>query len=219
MEPVHILIAEDQVITRSGLRTLLASVPGLEVVGEATNGAEVIEMATALQPEIILMDLIMPEVNGIEATHRIHRTNPRIAILVLTQHDDDTFVFPVIRAGASGYLLKDADRDELVGAIHIVANYGAVFSPGIAQRALQFFQRSAAEIPDQAFDKLTAREYEILTLMAEGYKDREIAERLVISLKTVPNHVGNILHKLQVNDRAIAMHRAWEAGLGRSKTG
>ncbi len=218
MESIHILIVDDQVITRSGLRTLLASIAGLEDVGGAEKGREAIEMATALQPEVILMDWKMPGVDGIEATRSIHRTHPHIAILMLTEYDADKIVFPAIRAGASGYLLKDADLDDLLGAIRIVANGGAVFSAGIAQRALQFFQRFPSDVPDQAFDKLTPREYEVLTLMAEGSNDREIADRLVLSLKTIRNNVANILHKLQVNDRAIAMHRAWEAGLGHPKT-
>ncbi len=214
MDPIHILIADDQAITRSGLRTLLESVPDLEIVGEATNGAEVIELAASLQPDVILMDLRMPEINGIEATRRIHRASPHIGILVVTIFADDTSVFPAIRAGARGYLLKDTDQAELVQAITTVARGGVIFSPGIAHKVLQYLSAPPPNVPKQAFDELTNRERDVLDLIARGYTNAEIAERLGLSPKTVSNNVSNVLLKLQAVDRAKLMLLALEAGLG-----
>ncbi len=214
MDPIHILIADDQAITRSGLRTLLESVPDLEIVGEATNGAEVIELAASLQPDVILMDLRMPEINGIEATRRIHRASPHIGILVVTIFADDTSVFPAIRAGARGYLLKDTDQAELVQAITTVARGGVIFSPGIAHKVLQYLSAPPPNVPKQAFDELTNRERDVLDLIARGYTNAEIAERLGLSPKTVSNNISNVLLKLQAVDRAKLMLLALEAGLG-----
>jgi DNA-binding NarL/FixJ family response regulator len=214
MDSIHILIADDQAITRSGLRTLLESVPELEIVGEATNGAEVIELATSLQPDVILMDLRMPGINGIEATRRIHRTSPHIGILVVTIFADDTSVFPAIRAGARGYLLKDTDQAELVQAITTVARGGVIFSPGIAHKVLQYLSAPPPNVPKQAFDELTNRERDVLDLIARGYTNAEIAERLGLSPKTVSNNISNVLLKLQAVDRAKLMLLALEAGLG-----
>ena len=214
METIRILIVDDQLITRQGLRTLLAATPGIEVIGEAANGAEVIELAVSLQPDVILMDLKMPGINGIEATRRIHRTSPHIAILIVTIFADDTSVFPAIRAGASGYLLKDADQAELVRAIQTVAAGGVIFSPGIARRVLQYLAEPPSNAPPQVFDELTPREHEILELIARGYRNAEIAEQLVLSPKTVSNHVSNVLLKLQAADRTQLMLLALEAGLG-----
>jgi len=214
MDTIHILIADDQAITRSGLRTLLESVPDLEIVGEATNGAEVIELAASLQPDVILMDLRMPEINGIEATRRIHRASPHIGILVVTIFADDTSVFPAIRAGARGYLLKDTDQAELVQAITTVARGGVIFSPGIAHKVLQYLSAPPPNVPKQAFDELTNRERDVLDLIARGYTNAEIAERLGLSPKTVSNNISNVLLKLQAVDRAKLMLLALEAGLG-----
>ncbi|HEY6411961.1 MAG TPA: response regulator transcription factor [Ktedonobacteraceae bacterium] len=215
MDTIRILIVDDQLITRQGLRTLLSATPGIEVIGEAANGAEVIELAASLQPDVILMDLKMPGINGIEATRRIHRTSPHIALLVVTMFADDTSVFPAIRAGASGYLLKDADQAELVRAIQTVAAGGVIFSPGIARRVLQYLAEPPSNAPPQAFDELTPREREILELIARGYRNAEIAEQLVLSPKTVSNHVSNVLLKLQAADRTQLMLLALEAGLGK----
>jgi DNA-binding NarL/FixJ family response regulator len=214
METIRILIVDDQVITRQGLRTLLSTTPGIEIIGEAANGAEVIELAAHLQPDVILMDLKMPGINGIEATRRIHRTSPHIALLIITMFADDTSVFPAIRAGASGYLLKDADQAELVRAIQTVAAGGVIFSPGIARRVLQYLVEPPSNAPPQTFDDLTPREREILELIARGYRNTEIAEQLVLSPKTVSNHVSNVLLKLQAADRTQLMLLALEAGLG-----
>ena len=216
MDTIRILIADDQAITRSGLRTMLESVPDVEIVGEAANGAEVIDLAGALQPDVILMDLRMPGINGIEATRRIHRASPHIGILVVTIFEDDTSVFPAIRAGARGYLLKDADQAELLRAIQTVAHGGVIFSPGIAQKVIKYLSTPPSHAPGQAFDELTKREREILDLIARGYTNAEIADYLQLSPKTVSNNISNVLLKVQATDRAKLMLLALEAGLGQS---
>ncbi|HLB47212.1 MAG TPA: response regulator transcription factor [Anaerolineales bacterium] len=218
MDTIRLLIADDQTITRSGLRTLLASQEAIEVVGEARNGEEAIELAVSLQPDLILMDLRMPGINGIEATRRIHRTSPHIGILVLTVFEDDTSVFPAIRAGARGYLLKNTEQDELLRAIRTVANGGAIFSPGIAGRVLGYLNPPAPNVPKHAFDELTNREREILELIARGKTNSEIAEALSLSPKTVSNNISNVLVKVQATDRAKLMLMALEAGMGSSVT-
>src|SRR5512138_2553937 len=162
MEAIRILIADDQTITRRGLQALLAAQPEIEVVAEAENGEEAVAQAASLQPDVILMDLRMPGINGIEATRRIHRASPHIGILVVTVFEDDTSVFPAIRAGARGYLLKDADQTELLRAIQTVAHGGVIFSAGIAQRVIQYLTAPQPPIAKQAFDELTQREREIL---------------------------------------------------------
>ncbi len=219
MDAIRILIADDQAIARNGLRALLESVPGIEIAGEATNGAEAIALAVARQPDVILMDLRMPGVNGIEATRRIHRASPHIGILVVTIFEDDTSVFPAIRAGARGYLLKDADQTELLRAIHTVAGGGVIFSPGIAGRVLRYLSDSPPPAPAvaQLFDELTGRERDILELLARGDTNAEIAARLGLSPKTVSNHVSNVLLKVQATDRAKLMLLALEAGLGQGR--
>lgn len=215
MGTIRILIADDQTITRSGLRTLLAAPGDVEVVGEARDGEEAIELAAALQPDVILMDLRMPSVNGIEATRRIHRTSPHISILVLTVFEDDTSVFPAIRAGAQGYLLKNTEQDELLRAIHTVAGGGAIFSPGIAQKVLGYLHTPPNAASD-IFDELTAREHEILELIAHGQTNAEIATLLNLSAKTVSNYISNVLLKVHATDRAKLMLMALEAGMGQA---
>ena len=215
MDTTRILIVDDQVITRSGLQNLLTTQPDLEIIGEAKDGQEAIEMASDLQPDVILMDLRMPGTNGIEATRRIRRTSPHIHILVLTVFEDDTSVFPAIRAGASGYLLKNTDQDELMRAVRTVAEGGAIFSPGIAQRVLGYLNAPATAVPDELFDELTAREREILELIAQGKINSEIASILSLSPKTVSNYISNVLLKVHATDRAKLMLMALEAGLGK----
>ncbi|TAH52590.1 MAG: response regulator transcription factor [Chloroflexota bacterium] len=218
MDSIRILIADDQTITRSGLQTMLAEHQDMQVIGEARDGAEVVELAASLQPDVILMDVRMPGINGIEATRRIHRTSPHIRILVLTVFDDDTLVFPVIRAGASGYLLKNTEQDELLRAIRTVANGGAIFSPGIAQKVLGYLNAPQPNAPKESFDELTAREREILELIAQGKTNAEIATTLNLSSKTVSNYISNVLLKLHATDRAKLMLMALEAGMGRADT-
>jgi DNA-binding NarL/FixJ family response regulator len=213
-EPLRILLVDDHPLVRNGLRALLSSMTEMTVVGEATNGEEAITQATELQPDIILMDLHMPKLNGIEATRRILQASPRIGILVLTMLEDDASVFAAMRAGARGYLLKGADQAEVLRAIRAVAHGEAIFSPSIAQRLMQYFANMQPLLPHAAFPDLTEREREILGLIALGKSNADIAEELVLSPKTVSNHVSNIFSKLQVVDRAQAVLRARQAGLG-----
>jgi DNA-binding NarL/FixJ family response regulator len=217
METVRLLIADDQTITRSGLRSLLAAQAGIEVIAEAANGEEAVELAATLQPDVILMDLRMPGINGIEATRRIHRASPHINILMLTVFEDDTSVFPAIRAGARGYLLKNADQAELLRGIKTVANGGAIFSPGIAQRVLGYLNKPEPDLPKNVFDELTQREGEILELLAQGKTNTEIASSMNLSPKTVSNHISNVLLKVQATDRAKLMLMALEAGMGQER--
>lgn len=214
METIRLLIADDQTITRTGLKSLLTLQAGIDIVGEARDGVEVIELAAQLQPDVILMDLRMPGVNGIEATRRIHRVSPHIGILVVTVFEDDTSVFPAIRAGARGYLLKNTEQAELLRAIHTVAHGGAIFSPGIAERVLGYLSAPEPNLPTNAFDELTSREREILELIAQGKTNAEIASTLSLSPKTVSNNISNVLLKVQATDRAKLMLMALEAGLG-----
>jgi DNA-binding NarL/FixJ family response regulator len=217
-EPIRVLIADDQAISRAGLRRLLESTTDLEIVGEASDGSEVVALAAQLQPDVILMDLRMPGINGIDATRRIHRASPHIGILVVTIFGDDTSVFPAIRAGARGYLLKDAEQSELLRAIQTVAGGGVIFSPAIAGRVLRYLadSNSPTTQPAHVFDELTARERDILELLARGNTNPEIAEQLGLTPKTVSNNISNVLLKVQATDRAKLMLMALDAGLGLS---
>jgi len=212
-DPIRILIADDHPVFRFGLRVLLQGEPDMEVVGEATTGREAVDMALDLQPDVVLMDLNMPELNGIDATRRIRAERAEISVLVITMFDDDT-VFAAMRAGARGYLLKGAEGEETLRAVRAVASGEAIFSPTIADRIMYYFAHTPAQAPAGAFPKLTAREREVLALIAKGLTNQAIAARLVLSEKTVRNHVSNIFSKLQVADRAEAIVRAREAGLG-----
>jgi DNA-binding NarL/FixJ family response regulator len=215
LETLRVLVAEDHPLFRKGMISLLSSVPEFEVVGEAATGEEAVARATDLQPDVILMDLQMPEVNGIEATRRILRDNPSVRVLVVTLFEDDDSVFMALRAGARGYVLKDADEEEMVLSIRAVGKGEAIFSPAIATRVLAYFASSPQEgAPPQAFPTLTDREREILRLIAQGHPNPSIARELSLSTKTVGNYVSNIFTKLQVADRAEAIIRAREAGLG-----
>jgi DNA-binding NarL/FixJ family response regulator len=217
METLHVLIADDHPVFRDGLRSLLSSTIEIEVVGEAATGAEVVDLAASLQPDVIVMDLHMPELNGIEATRRVVQASPHIGILVLTMFEDDDSVFAAMRAGARGYLLKGDDQAEIVRAIQAVGSGEAIFGPAIATRVIQYFSAPRGRGPAQAFPELTEREREVLGLIAQGHANQAIAQRLVLSHKTVRNHVSNIFAKLQVADRAQAIVRAREAGLGQEQ--
>ena len=212
-EVVRLLVAEDHPVYRDGLRALLGSLAGVELIGEAEDGDAAVRIATELRPDVVLMDLAMPGRNGIDATRAITAARPEVAILVLTMFADDDSVFSAMRAGARGYLLKDADRDELSRAIDTIANGGAIFGPGVARRVQAFFAATAGARASP-FPELTAREREVLDRIARGEANQEIARRLGISVKTVRNHVSNILDKLMVADRPQAIVRAREAGLG-----
>jgi DNA-binding NarL/FixJ family response regulator len=210
---VRVLIADDHPVFRFGLRTLLKADSTLEIVGEATNGKEAIAQASELSPDVILMDLNMPGMNGIQAIRRILTDHPEVHILVLTMFDDDDSVFAAMRAGARGYLLKGAEGGETLQAIHVVSTGEAIFSPSIAQRLMQYFGASRPRGADQPFPDLTEREREVLALIAQGYTNQAIAERLVITPKTVRNHISAIFSKLQVTSRLEAIMRAKDAGM------
>lgn len=216
-EPIRVLIADDHPLFRSGMRALLAADPDTEVAGEATTGEEVVALAEELQPDVVLMDLKMPGLSGIEATRRILHTSPNARVLVVTMFEDDHSVFSAIRVGARGYVLKGASPDEVLRAIQVVVGGEAIFSPSVATRLIAFFGNLRPEALPQAFPELTEREREILDLLAQGRSNPEIARQLSLSVKTVANHVSNILGKLQLADRAQAMLRAREAGMGQGR--
>ncbi len=210
--PIRILVADDHPLVRKGLRALLESLPDLEIVGEATQGEQAVALASELLPDVVIMDLNMPGVDGIEATRRIEARSPSVGVLVLTMYEDDESVFAAMRAGARGYLMKGAEQDEVVRAINSVAGGEAIFGPSVARRILDYFRLPPPATP--VFPELTVREREVLDLVAAGHPNSVIARRLFLSPKTVSNHVSNIFAKLQVADRAQAIVRARRAGLG-----
>ncbi len=215
MDPIRVLVADDHPVFRYGMRAILASEPDTELVGEATSGEEAVELTQKLRPDVILMDLNMPRVNGIEATRRILEKVPDTGILMLTMFEDDDSVFAAMRAGARGYVLKGADGAETIRAIRAVATGEAIFGPTIARRLTQYFAAPQKEPRSpQPFPELTQRERDILALIAQGYTNTAVADRLYLSPKTVRNYVSNIFAKLQVTDRVQAIIRAREAGLG-----
>ncbi len=214
MDRIRILVADDHALFREGLSSLLNSILDIEVVGEAATGEEVIARSVELQPDIVLMDIQMPGPNGIESARRIVRDSPHIGIIVVTMFEDDDSVFAAMRAGAKGYVLKGADQEEILKVIRAVAAGEAHFGPEIARRLMSFFSISRPTASAGAFPELTAREREVLDLIARGRTNQEIANDLYLSPKTVRNHISNIFAKLQVADRAQAIIRAREAGLG-----
>jgi DNA-binding NarL/FixJ family response regulator len=216
MEELRVLIADDHPVVRDGLRLALLGLPEAAVIGEATSGTEAVELSAALQPDVIVMDLHMPGQSGIEATRQIVHTSPHVAVLVLTMYDDDTSVFAVMRAGARGYLFKGADQDEIIRAVRAVARGEAIFGPAIASKVLGYFAAAQGGQLAPAFPELTEREREVLELIAQGLNNQQITRRLVVSPKTVRNHISNIFAKLHVADRAQAIVRAREAGFGQA---
>jgi DNA-binding NarL/FixJ family response regulator len=211
--PIRILIADDHPVYRFGLRALLDAEECTEVVGEPKTGREAVDLAASLEPSAVLMDINMPELNGIEATRRIVADRPGTAVLIITMFDDDR-VFAVMRAGAPGYLLKGAEGEETIRAIRAVVGGEAIFSPKAAERLIKFFAAAPQDAVAPAFPDLTPRELEILNLIAQGLSNAAIAERLVLSPKTVRNQVSTVFSKLQVASRAEAIVRAREPGLG-----
>jgi DNA-binding NarL/FixJ family response regulator len=209
----RVLIADDHALFRYGMRAMLNSDPHLEVVGEAATGEEAVALAAELKPDIVLMDIQMPGLNGIEATRRIVRADPDVGVVVVTMFEEDDSVFAAMRAGARGYVLKGGDADEVVKVVGAVAQGEAHFGPDVARRLMGFFS-APKHAPTEAFPMLTAREGEVLDLIARGLNNTEIADRLYVSQKTVRNHVSNVFLKLQVADRSQAIIRAREAGLG-----
>jgi DNA-binding NarL/FixJ family response regulator len=212
---ITVLLVDDHPVFRRGLRALLASLGTAEVVGEADNGEDAVAMAVELQPDVVVMDLHMPGVTGVEATRRIVATAPGTGVLVLTMFEDDDSVFAAMRAGARGYLVKGADAPDVVRAIDAVAGGEAIFGASVAKRVLAFLTRPLSAFDQHLFPDLSTREREVLDLIAAGHGNSEIAQRLFLSPKTVRNLVSSIFAKLQIADRAQAIVRARAAGLGR----
>lgn len=219
MEKIKLLIADDHALFREGIRALLLAVPDIVCVGEAATGEEAVAQALALQPDVVLMDINMPDLNGVEATRRILQANPNMGIIMVTMLEDDASVFAAMRAGARGYVLKGSHHQEMLQAIRAVAQGQALFGTAVASRIMRFFQSGrqlASQLPvADAFPELTERERELLQLIAQGKNNSDIAEMLVISPKTVRNHITSIFSKLQVADRAEAIIRARQVGWGR----
>jgi len=213
MDKIRILIADDHAMFRDGLQALLRSLPDTLVVGEAVNGSEAVTQAAALRPDVVLMDIQMPEMDGVEATWRILQANPNIGVIVITMFEDDASVFAAMCAGARGYFLKGDDQTNVLNAIRTVSQGQAVFGTGVAQRMMNYFAALRQKESVQSFPELTDREREILDLMAHEHSNLAIAERIGLSLKTVQNYVSNIVNKLQVADRTQAIIRARESGL------
>ena len=211
--PIRVVVADDHLVVRRGLRALIDSLPGFEVVAEATDGAAAVREAQLLKPDVVLMDIRMPTMDGLEATRRIRAAVPSVAVLVLTMYDDDDTVFAAMQAGARGYLLKGAEQEEIDRAIRAVVSGEAIFGPGVAARVLGYFA-SPRPAPAEPFPELTGREREILDLMAAGRRNASIAGELSLSPKTVANHISAIFAKLAVADRSEAIVRARSQGLG-----
>lgn len=215
MSAIRVLLADDHAILRSGLSKLLDEQKDIEVVGEASDGREAIQKAQELTPDIVLMDIGMPVMNGMEATKQIKKRNRDIKVLVLTMHDNEEYLFQVLQAGASGYVLKKAADDDLVNAIHIVYRGDCFLYPSAAKMVVEDYLEKVKQghEPTTSFDNLTDREREILTMVAEGYTNREIAEALFISVKTVETHKSNIMEKLNLHKRAELVRYAIRKGM------
>jgi two-component system response regulator NreC len=217
MAPIRILLVDDHAVVRAGLRMLLGADAELQIVGEAENGAQALRLTDELAPDIVLMDISMPDMNGIEATRRIKASHPNVAVLALTMHEDDQYFFEMLGAGASGYVPKRAAPNDLISAIHAVQGGGVFLFPSVARSLVQdYLQRAnqpSAEHPSRSFDALTDREREVLILIAQGRSNQEIADQLVISIKTVNRHRENIMAKLDLHSRVELVRYALEKGL------
>jgi DNA-binding NarL/FixJ family response regulator len=216
-DQIRVLIADDQQLVREGLHLLLDLIPDIRVAGEAGDGAAAVERAQELEPDVVLMDVQMPELDGVAATRRIHETCPEAKVIILTTFDDDEYVFEGLRAGAMGYLLKDVPSEQLAEAIRAAARGEAFIQPSVTRKVVAEFtrltEREHVRREQPLIEPLSPREMEVLALLAEGLSNQEIAERLTIARGTAKNHVGNILSKLDVHDRTQAVLRAQEIGL------
>ncbi|XVQ14367.1 response regulator [Spirillospora sp. CA-255316] len=217
--PVRVLIADDQVLLRGSLRVLLETTPGFEVAGEAGDGAEAVELAARTKPDVILMDVRMPEMDGIEATRRVCSNAADVRVLILTTFDLDAYVYAALRAGASGFLLKDTLPADLLAAIRVVATGEALLAPTVTRRLIaEFVSRPETSTPPaRELDTLTGREREVLTLIARGLSNTELAAHLQLSVATVKTHIGHLLAKLHARDRAQLVIVAYETGLVRPR--
>jgi DNA-binding NarL/FixJ family response regulator len=213
-EPLRVLIVDDHPMYRGGLRAVLEDDPELDVVGDAANGTDAVARVLEMQPDVVLMDLQMPGMSGIEATRLITSASPHVAVLVLTMFDGDESVFAAVEAGARGYVLKGAGSAQILRAVHAVGDGEAIFGPAVAQRILDLWAGRPAPVTT-IFPELTGREREVLDQVARAHSNAEIARMFKLSDKTVRNHISNILTKLQLADRAHAIVRAREAGLGK----
>lgn len=215
--PIRVMIADDHRFFRDGVRVMLQSQPDIEVVCEAGSGEECIRLAGVCQPRIILMDVQMPGINGMEATRRITQTHPGIGIIILSMFEDTDMLLTAMRAGARGYILKDADEEELVRSVRAAARGEALFAPAMANRLIGYLTTSTPASPKNAFPQLSEREYEVMEFLARRLENQEIADAMGLSLKTVRNHVSSILAKLSLSDREEVAQRAREAGIGVNK--
>ncbi|MDQ4069445.1 MAG: response regulator transcription factor [Actinomycetota bacterium] len=219
MDRLRVLVVDDHPLFREGVRAVLAAEPTMEVAGEAASGSEAVTAAAELQPDVVVMDLQMPGINGIEATRQIVGASPHIAVLILTMFEDDESVFAAMRAGARGYLLKEGSPEQIAVAVRAVSYGETILGPPVAKRVIEYFTSPPGRTAPAAFPQLTDREREVLELIASGENNALIARRLHLSLKTVRNHVSNIFTKLQVADRAQAIVRARDAGFGAGSSG
>lgn len=210
LEQVTVVLVDDHDVVRRGLRSFLETEPGLQVVGEAGNGADAVALVQELVPDVVLMDLVMPGMDGIEATRRVCQVSPQTRVVVLTSYGDDAKVFPAIQAGALSYLLKTARADEVAAAVRAAGRGEAVIDPGVATRLMQALQQPALANPGS---DLTERERDVLRLIAKGYTNQQIAAELYIGIKTVKSHVSNVLSKLHLEDRTQAAIFALKKGL------
>ncbi|RME82577.1 MAG: DNA-binding response regulator [Caldilineae bacterium] len=215
-EPITVLLVDDHAIVRQGIRAYLDTQPDIEVVGEAQTGAEAITLAQETAPDVVLMDLLMPDTDGVEATRALRRISPHSQVVILTSYHEDEHIFPAIKAGALSYLLKDIAPHELAEAVRRAARGEASIHPSVATRLVQEVRRPSHH-PINPFAELSDREFEVLRLIAEGLDNATIAERLSISEKTVKSHVSNILGKLHLADRTQAAVFAWKEGIARSR--
>ena len=210
---IRVLVADDQSMVRAGFRMLLSHQPDIEVVAEASNGRDAVAQAARFRPDVILMDIRMPEMDGLEATRRILAADERVRVLILTTFDLDEYVYEALRAGASGFVLKDDPPEQLLGAVRTIAAGEALLSPSITRRVIQQFTRTPQQTPPKAVETLTAREMDVFRLITRGLSNAEIGRELFISDTTVKTHVGRLLQKLDLRDRAQAIVLAHQAGL------
>ena len=216
--PIRIIVADDHPVVRGGLVALLRTIPSLDVVGEAADGETAVRLTHEHRPDVVLMDVRMPGMDGVEATRQIREQTPESRVLILTMYDDDATVFTAMKAGAQGYLLKESEQDDIVRAVHAVVAGEAIFGPGVAARVLGYFtEPPQAVVAEYPFPELTQREREVLDLLAQGKKNADIATALFVSPKTVSNQLTAIFAKLQVASRGEAIVRAREGGLGTAR--